>query len=82
MRQSDPDPESSPAQPSLPWPCPCFTSWLLHPRVVQFIDHDMSKSTGGTSGDFVPIAVPKVRALLRLCCSKCATVMVVAPNSA
>jgi hypothetical protein len=49
---------------------------------MQFIDHDMSKSTGGTSGDFVPIAVPKVRALLRLCCGECATVTVVAPSSA
>jgi hypothetical protein len=27
---------------------------------AQFIDHDFSKSTGGTAGDFVPIPVPKV----------------------
>ena len=27
---------------------------------AQFIDHDFSKSTGGTAGDFVPIPGPKV----------------------
>ncbi len=30
---------------------------------LQFIDHDFSKSTGGTDGDFVPIPVPKVPCL-------------------